>query len=250
MQNEHGVWIPTDQLGRLQGHLADRNLYQQRHAEYDRKLAEMDPTKNDTVLRAQHILATLGKLMDDGPEAMAEWLDDLATQRPILEAQAAQAAAEAALQARQTGYDTAEQQRQVEQLAPQMETATRNAIGQLMQAEEMKGLDAEAFYSRIRRYDRNLFFVAEQDDPANGIQKGQVCINLEFLEQEAAYDAKRSGDTKAQEAAAKANRATEDPENTAPPTVGTTGQTPSGARKKKFKGWDDWEDDFDSGGGE
>lgn len=250
VQNEHGVWIPTDQLGRLQGHLADRSHYQQRQAEYERQLAALDPQINNEVLQARHILSKLGELMDEGPEAVAAWLDDLTTQRPILEAQAAQAAAEAELQARSQGYDQVEQNRQREELGPQMETATRQAIANLMQTDELKGLDAEALYSRIRRYDPSLFFVADKDYPVNGITKGQICINLDFLEQEALDDLRRAGHKTAREVAEAANKSTEKPANEAPPIVGTTGQTPAAARKGKYKDFDEWEEAFDAGGGE
>lgn len=243
-----GVYVPTEAVAKLQEHLADRKGLNDRIRQLEAQVQERDPEKHPAVLRANAITAKINALMDQGPEAMAEWLDNLQQNRPILEAQAEAAALKKQLESYTTRESTAATEEQATALADQMDQTLNQHLDVVLQDPEIAalGLDRNRLQVRLYRLAESLFGEADRDYRELGIRKGDLTINLELLRsevQDAAALVRQYRGEQQQKQKAKAVNAPAVNAAAPPPVVaGTRTAAPRDTGRKAPKNREEWEE--------
>lgn len=243
------ITMPRDTWNRVvQPHLADRRQWQLKEQSYRQQIEERDPAQNAEVLRARAILGTLTALMDQGPEKMAEWLDDFERNRPILQAQAETAVLKAQYEAQQSRLTEVDQREFRNQQEPLMRQGLEREVqAQLAADPSLAGLLQGPLVERLMRNMQQTFVVADRDYPEYGISRGEIALNLAYIRSEvqdiAQLTANARATRQAQAAAQTANARTLNPQT--PPGLSTKG-TPAGAQRQpvKAKTSSEWADDF------
>lgn len=243
-----GVYIPTEAVARLQEHLADRKGLNGKIRQLEQEVQNRDPERHPEVLRARATMAQLSALMDKGPEAMAEWLDNLQQNRPILEAQAERDALkkQLALHTERQASETTEAQ--ATELADQMGQALEGHLDALLAEPDIAALnlDKNRLQVRLYRLADALFGEAEQDYRELGIRKGDLTINLELLRAEvndaAALARQYQGQAVAQQKAKKVNAPAVNAAAPPPVVAGTKTAAPRDTGRKAPKNREEWEE--------
>lgn len=233
LQWDHGIYVPTDAWdGVVQRHLADRDALQQYYGgqieNLQRQVIELNPEHHPIVLEAQATLGALRELFDRGPQAMAEWFDQFAVNRPLFEAENRAKALQQQLELRQQQLTQAEfqasAQRVYEELPGYLE---QNIAALISQVPELKGLKGseKKLVEQFWPYVRAIFNDADPNYP------GQIVPRREVLEPMLRQEAERRGELKKLQDASKHNqRATG--KATSPKTVTSRGRpVPAGQRK-------------------
>lgn len=243
-----GVYFPPESVARLQEHLADRRGLNGRIRQLEEQVQTRDPERHPEVLKAKALMSQLSTLMDQGPEAMAEWLDNLQQNRPVLEARA-----EAAALKQQLALHTERQSRESTEaeattLADQMDQTLSGHLDAILAEPEIAalGIDRNRLQVRLYRVAESLFVEADQDYPQVGLRKGDLAINLELLRAEVndavtlarEYQGRASAQQKARKANAPAVNAAAPP----PVVAGSTTAAPRDAGRKGPKNKEEWED--------
>lgn len=248
MRYDDGVYIPADAVGKLQEHLADRRGLNDRIRQLEHLAEERNPERHPEVLKARALTQQIQKLMAQGPEAMAEWLDDLERNRPILEARAEAAALKQQLEGYTTRESTAATEQQATQLADEMDRTLGTHLDEILKdpAIASLGLDRNRLQVRLYRMAEQLFGEADRDYREWGIRKGDLTINLELLRAEvndAAALARQYGGQAAQRQKAKAVNAGAVNAAAPPPVVnGSKTATTRDTGRKAPKNREEWEE--------
>lgn len=248
-----GVYIPTEAVGKLQEHLADRRGLNDRIRQLEQKLQNADPSRNEEVLRARALINQITALMDQGPEKMAEWLDNLEQNRPILEAKAQADALKRQLEQYQTRETSAQTEQQATELAGQMEAALGQHLDAVLKDPEIAtlGLDSNRLKVRLYRMAEQLFGEADRDYPEYGIRKGDLTINLELLRAEvndaAALARQYQGQAVAKQKAKAANAPAVNAGSPPPVVAGSKTAAPRTGGRPKPKNREEWLEQFRSG---
>lgn len=250
-----GVYIPPESIAKLQEHLADRKGLNDRIRQLEQQAQNPDAevvSRHPDVLRAKATLQKLNELMDQGPEAMAEWLDNLQQNRPILEANAKAAALEAQLRRfteRESGETT---ERQATELAGQMDQTLTLHLDEVLRDPAIAGLnlDRNRLQVRLYRMAEQLFGEADRDYRELGIRKGDLTINLELLRAEvndaAALARQYQGQQTARNKARQANAPAVNAGSPPPVVAGSKNAAPRDTGRKSPKNREEWEESMRS----
>ena len=253
MRYPEGVYFTPEAILRLQENLADRKGLNDRIRQLENKVQVNDPERHPEVLRARALTQKLNELMDQGPEAMAEWLDNLQQNRPILEANAKAAALEAQLKRYTEQEQTQASEQEATALVDQMDRTLNGHLDAILQDPEIAalGLDRNRLQARLYRLADALFVEADQDYPDAGVRKGDLAINLELLRAEvndaAALVRQVRGQQDAQQKAKKANAPAVNAAAPPPVVAGTKTAAPRNGARPTPKNRDEWEEQFRSG---
>lgn len=248
MRYPEGVYIPTEAVARLQEHLADRKSLNGRIRQLEQQVQTGDPERHPEVLKARALMTQLGTLMDQGPEAMAEWLDNLQQNRPILEAKAEAAALKRQLEFHTERQKTESSEAEATALADQMDSAlSRNLDAVLADpAIAALNLDRNRLQVRLYRMADALFVEADQDYPEAGVRKGDLAINLELLRAEvndaAALARQYQGQATQKDKARKLNAPAVNAAAPPPVVTGTKTAAPRDTGRKAPKNREEWEE--------
>lgn len=243
-----GVYIPTESMARLQEHLADGKTLRGRIRALEQERQSWDPERHPDVLRARATMAQLTALMDKGPEAMAEWLDDLERNRPILEAKAEAAALKKQLESHTERQKVEATEAEATALADQMDEALNRHLDILLADPEIAslGLDRNRLQVRLYRMADALFVEADQDYREAGVRKGELAINLDLLRTEvndaAALVRQYQGQKTAQQKAKQANAPAVNAAAPPPVVSGTKTAAPRNAGRKAPATREEWEE--------
>lgn len=247
---EDGAFIPREVLGEV-SRLISQGVYHERHWQQELRNREAQATERvraaeQKAAEAEAILSSLDRLRQAGPEKMAEWLDGLERNWPLLMAEAKNQLLERQLQESSAAEQERQQIARGEELAPQIEDTLVATVEQLVGMPQYQGLDGEQFLRRLvqTRLDQ-IFTEAEYDDPSRGIRAGDVLVDYDVITSEADHE---MGLLRQAAAAAKRNAAVLAPSGT-PPTVGAGGTpAPSAERERpKFKSREEMEHWLESG---
>lgn len=208
---DHGVYIPKEAWNTVVSrHLADREQFYQTLQGLQRQVDERDPEKHPRVLQADVTIKKFLELFDKGPEAVAQWLDNYAVNRPLLEAEIRNATLEAQLQAQSHQVGDAEFQATVrgiqEQLPGYVEQNIAALITQVPEFQGLKGSEkklVEQFWPFLH----SILMEADRDYPEYGVAQGQIVVRREVLEQLLRQETGRRAELKRLEAAGKHNAA-------------------------------------------
>lgn len=181
-----GVYVPTASLAFLSEHLADRRSLEERLSQLEQKLRDADPACDHEVLKARALTYRISRLMDEGPEAMAEWLDNLYYNRPLLEVSAEADALSAQLHDYKARLLVTAMEQEVSDLGEQMERALTPCLDVHLADPAIAPLRLDRNRLLVRLYQRAtaLFIEAPADHPAAGVRKGDLIVNTAILKGE------------------------------------------------------------------
>ena len=245
VEYDHGIYVPKQAWNEVVSrHLADRDaLYQDFQGQYGSLQRQIEDgshpaiANHPRVLQADQTIAALHTLFDQGPEYVAQWLDNFAVNRPVLEAEAKAKALEAQLQARTQQVSQAEQEQQVEAIRRELPNYIKqNVTALISQVPELKDLAGaeDQLLETLWPYAKSFLWEADQDYPQYGVSRGQIVARREALEPILKQEAKRRREVKELQAAAKQNRAALG-STPATKTVPTRGKPVPAGRSKDYK---------------
>lgn len=256
----HGDYlvIPKTQWDRVirPQYLADRGAWRQKEAGYQRQLQQISTQRSDTELRAQAMLGKIAELDKGGPEAWANWLDNFAQNRPVLEAEIKARIAEQRAQALEQQQQAQWQEAQAAQIEPLYQQHLAQTLDQYLGHDQYKVLagEREELLRELWEDHRDRLFVkADQDYPEAGVRAGEDAFSFDHLErvlERVAAKAKRyAAQTVKVQQAAKVN-ASVTPSKPAKqaPRDRQTGQFQKAAPTKNYKDQildEDWNDIFE-----
>ena len=229
LEYDHGIYVPKDAWNTVVSrHLADRDQFQRELQARDRTIEERDPEKHPQILEARVTLEKFRELLDKGPEKMAEWLDNYAVNRPLLEAQIEKEALAAQIKSLTERTSTADQEARAAQVAAELpgyvEQHIQAAISQIPGLSELKGSEKKLVES-LWPYARS--FLTEN-------AQGQIAVRPDILNQLLKQEADRRSEIKRLEEAGKYNRAAT-ARATPPKTVPARGRPTPGGPAVTFK---------------
>jgi hypothetical protein len=243
-----GILIPKDAWQRtVQPHLADRAAWNAQVQEFRRteaglreQVEAVEKGQHPAIVRANAVTAKFTELMDKGPEAVAEWLDNFQQNRPILEANARAAAAEAEREQYKSRISQADQERQQAALEPQKRTAVEQQVTALLASADYKdlGLDSQRIVQRLLK-DPRTYVTADRDYPEFGLRRGELAVDVARVQEEISDLAEQARTWQAQKAATAANSRAAAPVPVPPATPVRGSPTPGGKTTTPSKVWAD-----------
>lgn len=249
---EGNLIIAPDEWNRsVQPRLADRGAWQQERESLRRQVAALNPEQNPEVIRARQVMESFQALLDKGPDAVIEWAEDFDRNKEVLIARAEAAAARAEVERARGAQASTQQQEEQANLRAQMQQGLGTLLEQAAQVEEYKGLDMDYVRRVLEPMAPAIYFRAPYDMPEYGLQKGEIGVNLQVVENVLKAEADRNRSVqerlKAAEAASAAKRRNsavlnDSPRKKAPPVAtdkSAAGQGAVPAPKPKTR--EEWE---------
>lgn len=236
---EEGVFIPKGQLERVQQLLAEgqahRGSWRSREQAYQQEIDRLKTAQDEEVARARAFNEGLLELMQQGPEAMASWLDDYQTNFPRFMAEAEKRALEGRLAAQQEQLDEWAAEREAERVEPLATDALNTLLDQMAARYGVRQRDAMAARIRDRLLDQVFYEVSDRPylEPGEVLvatsEDGQrrYVLNAGMIEQEYKDVAQLAGPVAAAAQAVQQNAARMAPTG-APPAMGVGGAPPPG----------------------
>ena len=189
-----GVWIPNEVweqkfrpgfVANRESWISERRNWQQREQGYQQHIQGMTGTRSASEMQAKAIVEEFSKLLDEGekdPAIIARYLDNFVANRPMLEAQMA-ANVERQKNEQLTQQMTAMQEQQfVSSIRPAIEQHIPLAVDYLFSLPDFQFLAQypeakQQLQEQMWNAGERLYWVADQDLPHLGIQKGQLKFN-------------------------------------------------------------------------
>ena len=179
------ILVPKEAWDRhVRPNVADRSVWREKEAGYQRQLQQASSARSDQELRANALLEKFGELTAKGPQAMAEWLDNYYTNLPVLEAQARASAAERrAAELMQVQQSQVSEQRQAQEVVDAQHHLSAT-LEQYLQQPEFKALAPEGqelLQELWTEHQNTLFIRADRDYPEYGLKTGELAISYDAL---------------------------------------------------------------------
>lgn len=238
IEYDHGIYVPKDAWnGVVSRHLADRDEISRVITGLQRQVEERDPERHPEVIQARVTLQKFVELFDKGPDAVAQWLDHYAVNRPLLEAQIEKEALLAQLQSRNQQVSATDQEAQTAEVAAQLpgyvEQNITALISQIPGLSELKGSEQQ-LVQQLWPYARSFLMEADRDYPERGIRQGQIVPRRDVLEQLLKQEADRRAEVKRLQKGGQHNRAAT-AKATSPKTLPARGRPVPAGQRKTFK---------------
>ena len=253
------VRIPLDTFRRqLQPHLADRATLQSRYdrmkTDYERQLS----ARSESEAKAEQAFENLASILDKGPDAVWQWLQDFDSNKAALIAEAEKSGLAAKLSTYEQRDEVQRKQdanRNFEDYAPK---ALYGAIDSFLEQPDFKdlGIDRADLYEQIAKFGAaRVFLTADRDIPEWGVKKGQTTIDWDFVGRHVQGTASTARKIREQAAAEKAElkRVYEAEQanirrlagkQIVPPAVPAGGTPSPGSKQVLPKSRDEWEADL------
>lgn len=149
----------------------EQEQYEGRIAQLEEQLASQQPELVRAKAFSDSILALLAK----GPDAVADWLDNHATNFPKFQADAEVAVLRQQLSERDQRLSRADEERLSQELAPQLQNTVAQAVTEM--AGQFPGVDAQKLHQRITtRFLDQVAYEVPAAQRARGLQRGEVLI--------------------------------------------------------------------------
>lgn len=236
-----GLHIPTEHIPMVQELLAEgvahRGSFQQELARRDTMIRQLQQDnqkaasgRSEKEVQAETILTHFARLMDEGPEAVIDWLDNLQQNRPVLEAEAKAAALQYRLQQLEAANQPSEPS--PEEILPQLDNALREHLVTTGDG-EFKGILSDEDLGRAYQHlwdtvRERVFYRAVDDIPELGVSRGEIIIDADFVKSQLQLMAQGRPSVAA---AAQGAAATVTKTLTRNARLGVTGLTPSKPRR-------------------
>jgi hypothetical protein len=251
---EDGIFIPQQQVPELHqllaaGRAAFGSVRQRLNDAAQREKAALDRAAAAEA-QAQTILGHFETLIERGQ--IADWLQGVQLNWPVLKAEARAKAVELARQADADRLKQYEERDRVAQMRPLMEQTLEQSVAHFAQQAGLDQPTAQAVYQRLRdpRYESQLFVKAPYDDPVSGIRQGELVIDHSVVE--GAVQLASMGRTPMSQqqkiAQAQAANAKQAVAAKVPPTVGKSAGAPAPKGIPQFKSQAEVDRWFEQGG--
>ena len=249
--SDGSVYFPPGTWERqLQPYLADRTAWRQKEQQYQQRIQQAEERAQGATAeqqaRLQAFEAEIDKMLRD-PDYLVEFVQDFERKAPILRAEMEKAQAIAERDRYRQGLEPYQAREQEAEMEPIKQQGLANYITAIAQDEAYKGLqlDLEGVFQTLWENQDLAFTRAPADDPASGVRKGELAVNLKavrtLIDREAAALRRTRTNTQAAIEAARRNAATLNRKNAPPPTVGARGDvTPQKPQSREIKDADDW----------
>lgn len=246
-----GILIPKAAWDRtVQPHLADRKQWNVQVQEFRRteaglreQVQQIELGQHPAIVRANAVTARFDELLNAGPEKIAEFLDNFAVNRPILEAEARAKAAEMERDQFRTRQDTANREAQQAALEPQKRAAVEQQVSAMLATPDLKdlGIDGQRLMARLVKHP-GTYVTADRDYPEIGLRKGELAINLELVREEVQDAADQRKTWLAQQQATAQNAKAQAGAPVPPATPVRGSPAPGGKQPDKPTSWSEFQD--------
>jgi hypothetical protein len=180
----NGVWLPNDVVPEVAQLLAEgvanrgsaRQLRESLQAE-NRQLRQQLQNHPD-LIRAQAFNKAILAKLNEGPEAVQQWLEDFDNSRPRLIAEAEAEVLRQQHAATQRELAELREERESATLQPLMEQSLQEAVADFANRPEFAGVDAEMIYERVRSPQGldAVFYEVSPQDRAQGLLDGESLL--------------------------------------------------------------------------
>lgn len=251
-----GLFLPTDKLGALGQQLSLAQHARQSIADLQRKLGQAQRAQEQKVDQANKTLEALESLMVKGPEAVAQWLDDLERNWPLMKKDAELQALRAQQEADKERQTEAQQEQETERLVPVLADVLEHYINEFTTQPQYTGIDKARMYDRLSQQLFSQVFIQGKENEiaaqmphaivVSELANGEVVVvDPQVIEREFQWSAQLAG----QAAAVAQENKGATAQTTAPPTVAAAG-TPAAAPERKtpkFKSREEVDEWIESG---
>jgi hypothetical protein len=251
LRYDHGIYLPTTAWEQVQRNLGDWEARQHRYSQLQRQYEERDPEKHPDVVRARVTTQNFLALLQQGPEKVAEWLDNFQTNAPLLQAQIEAQTYKAQLESRQSQWTEQQSESRAREIAAELPGYLKQNIDYLLtNTPELKDLagQSDALLQKLWEYRDYLFVEAVEGDlPEHGLKQGQIGVHRARLTKLLQDRAESAAEFKRIQDATKLNAKATGKAPVAP-TVTARGRPAPGSRSTSYKPGDSsWKDAFLSG---
>ena len=250
------IVIPEDSFQRgMQPYMADRGAWAKEKQGYERKIAELSPDNNETVIRAQTILDEFDKVLSS-EESLTQFLENFDRNREILRLKVENTATQAKLKAREAVENESRTEQDTEATVQRVQADVPDVVrsaGAVLRADH--GIEASpdalnAAYAEIMdnlpAYYRRATPKDVQDHP--NVTVGEIVRDddkvLRTVYRFAALLHTGAEQRTRTEEAARRNQAALGKTKNLPPSVPAKGAPAPGKRDTEYKSWDDFKADM------
>jgi hypothetical protein len=190
VHDDGSITIPKAQVELVQGLLAEgvhhRRSWRTELAERERAWQQRLDQAESRAAVGDKLFTSLKALLDQGPERVAEWLDDVAANMPAMLAEAQRAGEERGRQTLEQRLAEYEERDAAEALVPALERALADTISEL--SAKYPGVPPEEIKRKLYEDGlESLFFQADRDMPEYGLTAGQYAIRQDLVERQFAF---------------------------------------------------------------
>lgn len=247
------IVIPQDTFQRkIQPYLADRGSFAKKERDYQRKLADLSPDRNETVIRAQTILDEFDKVLSS-EESLTQFLENFDRNREILRLKVENTATNAKLRAREAVENEGRQEQDAEATVQRVQADVPNIVrsaGAVLKADgiEPSQQALEAAYAEIMDNLPAYYRRATPQDVQNHpeVTVGEIVRDddkvLRTVYRFANLLHAGTEQRTRTEEAAKKNQAALGKAKTLPPSVPAKGAPAPGKKDNPIKSWDDFKE--------
>lgn len=208
---DEGVFIPREHMAEIQRYLSHGVVYQgsfrQRLEEANAKVAAAENRVTKEVEESKHFLTFFADLLEKGPDAIQQWLDDFTANRRDLEADAKIAYAEAltnrkekpVLPEKVAGFDEPEDDFLAgidrDEMMTQLSNVLATNLKEVIVENTVRGMtdaDVNRLHKAIASDPEEMeryFAVATEDIPDMKVKKGDVLVRQAALLKRVQYEA-------------------------------------------------------------
>jgi hypothetical protein len=246
------IVIPQDTFQRkMQPYLADRGKWAKTERDYQRKIADLSPDRNETVIRAQTILDEFDKVLSS-EESLTQFLENFDRNREILRLKVENTATNAKLKAREAVEHESRTEQDTEATVQKVQADVPNIVrsaGDVIRADH--GIEASpdalnAAYAEIMDNLPAYYRRATPQDAANypNVTVGEIVRDDDKVLRTVyrfAYLMHAGSEQRTRtEEASKRNQAALGKTKTLPPSVPAKGAPAPGERKSEIKSFEDF----------
>jgi len=178
--------------------IANRGGWEQRERGYTEKIRTLESSQSAKEQQAEAVLQQLDSLMQKGPDAMAQWLDNYERNFPLLKAEAEKAALQRQLDSKAELESRRSEEDRRQQEIPRMQNDLAGSLEGLLKDPRFAVLSGtnDENVALLRDLWQNhadaFFWRADRDYPEYGVPRGTMVFQPDRLEQWVSREADRT----------------------------------------------------------
>lgn len=205
---ENGAFIPTEQFQQIQelialGRSAREGSIRQQLRSHGHEAQRWETQVKAALASSDHVINAINEMVEaeirgDAEKGIAKWLEDITRNWPILKEQAKSKRVELELAQERSQRESYEQEQERSRREPQIRGVIESQVTHFGQ---LSGLDADARKTLVERLNSPRFrdqvvHQAKEDDPRNGIRRGEWVVEYGVIEDEVKFFAQAGGGQK------------------------------------------------------
>lgn len=205
---ENGAFIPTEQFQQIQelialGRSAREGSIRQQLRSHGHEAQRWETQVKAALASSDHVIQAIDQMVEaeirgDAEKGIAKWLEDITRNWPILKEQAKSKRVELELAQERSQRESYEQEQERTRREPQIRGVIESQVTHFGQ---QSGLDVDARKTLVERLNSPRFrdqvvHQAKEDDPRNGIRRGEWVVEYGVIEDEVRFFAQAGGGQK------------------------------------------------------